>query len=135
MEHKVTKARRWYFAATGFAALALSAIGVADLIRVPAIVQGLTHLGYPAYVATILGVWKLLGVAAIVTPGHPRVKEWAYAGLFFVLTGAAVSHFVSGDPVVNVLVPLVLLGSVMTSWALSGLGGNYGANSAVRYAA
>ena len=135
MKHKVTKARRLYVAATGFVAVALTAIGVADIVRVPAVVQGLTHLGYPAYVATILGVWKLLAVVALVTPGHPRVKEWAYAGLFFVLTGAATSHLVSGDPIANAIVPLVLLGSVMTSWALAGLGGNYGTDSAVRYAA
>ena len=76
------------------------------------------HLGYPAYLATILGVWKLLGSTAILSPGHPRLKEWAYAGMFFTLTGAALSHTVSGDPVANILVPLVLLGFVMTSWAL-----------------
>lgn len=107
-----------YWLTTGFAALALTGIGAADLVRVPAIMAGLTHLGYPAYFATILGLWKLLGVAAIVAPGLPRVKEWAYAGMFFVLTGAATSHAVSGDPAGNILFPLVLLGFVMTSWAL-----------------
>jgi len=107
-----------YWASTGFTVLALTVIAALDLLRVPAVMAGLIHLGYPAYFATILGVWKLLGSAAILSPGHPRLKEWAYAGMFFTLTGAALSHTVSGDPVANILVPLVLLGFVMTSWAL-----------------
>jgi hypothetical protein len=109
---------KWiYRAATALAALALAAIGVGDLTRAPEIVEGLTGLGYPPYFATILGVWKLLGVAAIVTPGHVRLKEWAYAGFFFVLTGAAMSHAVSHDPAAKVLVPVTLLVLVMTSWS------------------
>jgi len=107
-----------YWASTGFAAFALMAIGIANLLRAPSIITGLNHLGYPAYVATILGIWKLLGSAAILSPKHPRLKEWAYAGIFFTLTGAAISHTVSGDPVGNILVPVVLLGFVMTSWAM-----------------
>jgi uncharacterized membrane protein YphA (DoxX/SURF4 family) len=103
--------------ATVVAALALAAIGIGDLTRAPEIVHGLTSLGYPPYFATILGVWKLLGVAAIVTPGHVRLKEWAYAGFFFVLTGAAMSHAVSHDPAVKVLVPVTLLVLVMMSWS------------------
>ena len=107
-----------YWVTTGFAALALAAIAGANIFRVPAIIEGLTHLGYPAYFATILGVWKLLGVAAIVAPGMSRLKDLAYAGFFFVLTGAATSHAVAGDPVGNILFPLVLLGFVVASWAL-----------------
>ncbi len=107
-----------YRATTGLAALALSAIGAGDLLRVPAIVAGLTHLGYPGYFATILGTWKLLGVAAILAPGLPRLKEWAYAGMFFTLSGAALSHAAMGDPVSKILVPLLLLGAVLVSWAL-----------------
>jgi uncharacterized membrane protein YphA (DoxX/SURF4 family) len=106
-----------YRGATALAALALAAIGIGDLLHAPEIVQGLTSLGYPPYFATILGVWKLLGVAAIVTPGHVRLKEWAYAGFFFVLTGAATSHAVSHDPAAKVIVPVTLLVLVMTSWS------------------
>ena len=90
--------RKVYWASTGFAALALAATGAADLLRAPAIMEGLGHLGYPTYFATILGAWELLGAAAIVAPSLPRVKEWAYAGMFFTLTGAALSHAASGDP-------------------------------------
>jgi hypothetical protein len=113
-----THATHWiYRGATALAALALTAIALGDLVRAPEIVDGLTHLGYPAYFATILGVWKLLGVVAIATPGHLRVKEWAYAGFFFVLTGAAMSHAIAHDPAAKVVVPVAVLVLVMTSWS------------------
>ena len=114
----MTDRKATYWATTGFAALALGATGVADLLRVPAIVESLAHLGYPPYLATILGTWYLLGAAAIVAPDLPLAKEWAYAGIVFALTGAAASHAASGDPVVKVLVPLVVLAAVAVSWAL-----------------
>jgi len=113
-----THAIHWiYRGATAVAALALTAIALGDLVRAPDIVEGLTHLGYPAYFATILCVWKLLGVVAIVTPGHLRIKEWAYAGFFFVLTGAAMSHAIARDPAAKVLVPVAVLALVMASWS------------------
>ena len=107
-----------YWTATGLTVIAFAATGIANLARVPAVVEGVTHLGYPAYLATILGVWQLLGATAIAAPVTPRTKEWAYAGMFFNLTGAAASHVASGDPLGRALVPLMLLGVVMTSWAL-----------------
>lgn len=107
-----------YWGSTILAAFALAAIGAADLVRDPKVIEGLMRLGYPAYFATILGTWKLLGSIAIIGPGLARLKEWAYAGMFFTLTGAAISHAVSGDPLGHVLVPLALLVAVMTSWVL-----------------
>lgn len=107
-----------YWATTGLSAIALTAIGVADVARAPQMLAGLAHLGYPAYFATIIGAWKLLGVAAILAPGFTRLKEWAYAGMFFTLSGAAMSHAASGDPAGHILFPLVLLGMVVTSCAL-----------------
>ena len=107
-----------YWASTVFAALALAATGTADLLRLPTIMEGLAHLGYPAYFATLLGTWELLGAWAIVAPSHPRIQEWAYAGMFFTLTGATLSHVTTGDPGGKVLLPLVLLGSVIVSWML-----------------
>jgi hypothetical protein len=112
-----------YWVTTGAAALVLGAIGVADLVREPAVMDRLAHLGYPAYLATLLGAWLLLGAATIVAPGLPRVKEWAYAGMVFALTGAAISHGVSGDSLLDVLVPLVLVGLVVVSWLLQGVRG------------
>jgi hypothetical protein len=107
-----------YWASTGFASLALAAIGAADLARLPDVIAGLAHLGYPAYFATIIGVWKLLGVVTILAPGLPRLKEWAYAGMFFVLSGAATSHAISGDAAAVAAFPLMILGIVLTSWVL-----------------
>ena len=75
--------------------------------------------GFPAYLLTILGVWKLLGVIALLVPGFPRLKEWAYAGFFFDLTGAAVSGIVRGaDPEVVVWTPIILILILLASWAL-----------------
>ena len=108
----------FYWLSTGLAGLALTAAGATSLMRAPQLVATMSHLGYPSYVATILGTWKLLGALAILAPGFPRLKQWAYAGIFFDLTGAAMSHAASGDPLRVVVVPLVLLVAVMASWAL-----------------
>jgi hypothetical protein len=66
-------------------------------------------LGYPAYVMTILGIAKLLGVGALLIPGRPLLKEWAYAGFTFNMLGATASHLFVGDPMSETLPPLVLL--------------------------
>ncbi|HEY1905775.1 MAG TPA: DoxX family protein [Myxococcaceae bacterium] len=106
----------WIF--TGLLAAVLVLGGVMDILRAPPVVQTIVALGYPTYVATLLGVWKLLGAAAVVSPGLPRLKEWAYAGIFFDLSGAAVSHAASGDLASKVAVPVVLLAIAAASWAL-----------------
>jgi hypothetical protein len=107
-----------YWITTGLVALAFAFGGVADLARFPDVIAGMAHLGYPAYFAGLLGLWKVLGAGAILAPGTARLKEWAYAGMFFDLTGAAYSHASSGDPAGKILTPLVLLGLVAASWAL-----------------
>jgi uncharacterized membrane protein YphA (DoxX/SURF4 family) len=107
-----------YWAATGLVALGFAFGGVMDALHPPDVVAGLAHLGYPVYFATLLGIWKLLGAVAIVVPGFARVKEWAYAGMFFDLSGAAVSHAASGDDVGHVLTPLVILALVIASYVL-----------------
>lgn len=107
-----------YWAATGLTAFAFAAGGAMDLSRSPQVLEGVRHLGYPAYFAVILGVWKLLGALAIVAPRTPRLKEWAYAGIAFDLTGAAASHMASGDDAGKVMTPLVLLAIAAASWAL-----------------
>jgi uncharacterized membrane protein YphA (DoxX/SURF4 family) len=78
----------------------------------------MSHLGYPLYFAALLGAWKVLGALAIVAPGLPRLKEWAYAGMFFDLSGAAISHGSVGDPPARWLTPLAILAVVVASWAL-----------------
>ena len=92
--------------------------GYLHLTRDPQVMATLAHLGYPVYFATIMGVWKLLGAIAIVVPGIPRLKEWAYAGFFFDLTGAAATRAFVGDSAADILAPLVFLALVAASWAL-----------------
>jgi hypothetical protein len=107
-----------YWVTTALVALASAFGGVMDLLRPPDLVAGMTHLGYPAYFLLILGAWKVLGAAALLAPRLPLLKEWAYAGMVFDLTGASLSHFAVGDPAPNVVTPLVLLGLVAASWVL-----------------
>lgn len=98
-------------------ALAMVGSALGDLTHAPAVSEGLRALGYPTYLMTLLGVWKLLGVAALLVPGFPRLREWAYAGFAFELSGAAFSHFAAGDAA-NVTPALVLLALAMVSWRL-----------------
>lgn len=105
-----------YWITTALFTLALGASGVLNLVQAPPIVEGLSLLGYPAYFATILGTWKVLGVAAVLAPALPRLKEWAYAGFFFQLTGALASHLASGDTAIAAPFALLALGAA--SYAL-----------------
>jgi uncharacterized membrane protein YphA (DoxX/SURF4 family) len=92
--------------------------GAAELIGVQGTVQGLVQLGYPAYFATIIGFWKLSGAIAILVPGFPRLKEWAYAGIFFNMTGAAATNLFTHAAPWHLVVDLVLAALTVTSWAL-----------------
>lgn len=92
--------------------------GSLHLAHQPEVLVTLAHLGYPAYFATILGAWKLLGAITVVVPGLPRLKEWAYAGFFFNLVSAAATRAFVGDGIANVIAPLGFLALVMASWAL-----------------
>ena len=79
-------------------------------------VDVITGLGYPAYILTILGVWKMLGVIAVLVPKFPLVKEWAYAGFFFIMSGAVFSHLVAGDGAAELFGPLLLIVLTILSW-------------------
>ena len=70
--------------------------GALYLVSPPPLLRALEPLGYPAYFLRLLGIAKLLGVVALVTPGRPLLKEWAYAGFTFDLLAALVSHLVTG---------------------------------------
>ena len=85
-----------YWICTVLVALSLLSGGVVDVLRSPQALEGMTHLGYPAYFMIILGIWKLLGGGVVLLPGLPLVKEWAYAGMIFDLTGASASHVALG---------------------------------------
>lgn len=107
-----------YWMTTGILAFALLAGGAAYLTRPPVIVAGMTHLGYPLYITTILGFWKVVGAVALLAPRLPRLKEWVYAGAFFNMTGAVASHILSGDTVAQFLWPLLFAVCTVASWAL-----------------
>jgi hypothetical protein len=79
-------------------------------------VYGITHLGYPVYFLTILGIWKILGVVAVLIPKFPLLKEWAYAGFFFAMSGAVFSHIASGDSMTENVPALLLLILTVVSW-------------------
>jgi hypothetical protein len=107
-----------YWTATTLIALVLLGGGVADLLRAEFPAQGAASLGYPAYLLTILGTWKVLGTLAILAPRLALLKEWAYAGIAFNFTGAAISHAAVGHSAAKVLFPLMLLAIAAASWAL-----------------
>jgi uncharacterized membrane protein YphA (DoxX/SURF4 family) len=108
-----------YWVTTVLLALELVVGGVWDVWRMPQVRVVIDRLGYPAYFLVILGVWKLLGAVALIVPRFPLLKEWAYAGVVFNLTGALASNVVSGVTDTGALVYLVLMmGVTATSWAL-----------------
>lgn len=114
-----------YWATTIMLASGMVGSGVQQLLRVegegalaPAYVWGMAELGYPAYLLTLLGVWKLLGAVAILAPRFPLLKEWAYAGFGFLLTGAVFSHVAAGDAWYHSMVAVFLLVMTAASWFL-----------------
>lgn len=88
-----------YWICTGLFAFFMVGAAIPDLLSIPMAVAGFTEMGYPAYLLPFLGVAKILGVVAILIPGYPRLKEWAYAGLVFDLIGAIYSIYSIGKPV------------------------------------
>jgi hypothetical protein len=82
-------------------------------------VNSIIQLGYPVYFLTILGIWKILGVIAVLIPRYPLLKEWAYAGFFFAMSGAIFSHIALGKSVKEIFPPLLLLILTVVSWYFS----------------
>lgn len=107
-----------YWITTALLAFELILGGFWDLFRVPYVRHVLAALGYPMYLLTILGVWKLLAAAAILAPRFQRLKEWAYAGVFFEMTGAAASHAAAGNSPSALIAPLFITALAVASWAL-----------------
>jgi hypothetical protein len=113
---------RWrpvvYWLATAAVAGELALGGVWDIARLPFVADLVTHLGYPSYFLVLLGTWKVLGAVALLIPGRPLLKEWAYAGAFFTYTGAIASHLTTGYALGEVGVLAVLTILTTLSWAL-----------------
>jgi DoxX-like protein len=105
-----------YWISTLWLALGMTSTGVVQLFKLKADVDQMTRLGYPVYLLTILGVWKILGVVAVLIPKYPVLKEWAYAGFFFAMSGAVISHIVSRDPLSQIFPALLLLVLTVVSW-------------------
>ena len=105
-----------YWTATIWLSLGMVSTGMVQLIRMDEEVDTLTQLGYPVYILTILGVWKMLGVVAVLIPGYPLLKEWAYAGFFFIMSGAVFSHVAVRDDATSFFGPALLIILTLVSW-------------------
>ena len=108
-----------YWISTLWLSLGILSTGAVQLLKAKAGQGGadsITHLAYPVYLLTILGVWKILGVAAVLIPKFALLKEWTYAGFFFVISGAVFSHIESGDAIKEMLPALLLLILIVISW-------------------
>ena len=108
-----------YWISTIWLALGMVSTGLVQIFKAkngPGGVDSSIHLGYPIYFLTILGVWKILGAVAVLIPKFPLLKEWAYAGFFFVVTGAIFSHIALGDSVMEMFGAVLLLLLTVASW-------------------
>lgn len=106
-----------YWIATIWLALGMTSTAIVQLIKMKEEVdKTVLGLGYPAYFLTIIGVWKLLGVIAVLIPKFKILKEWAYAGFFFLMSGAIVSHLVVSDAAIELFGPTLLLILTILSW-------------------
>jgi hypothetical protein len=106
-----------YWIATVWLAVGMTSTGLVQLLRVEAEVHKTSlTLGYPEYFLTILGIWKILGVVAVLIPKYPLLKEWAYSGFFFVMSGAIFSHLAVGDKPSELFGPALLLILTVVSW-------------------
>lgn len=106
-----------YWFATSLLAVGMLQSGIFSIIHSADWVDLVTSLGYPVYLLTILGIWKILGVIAILVPKFPIIKEWAYAGFFFAMSGALISHISIGDfAVKSIAGPSFQILFIVLSW-------------------
>jgi uncharacterized membrane protein YphA (DoxX/SURF4 family) len=105
-----------YWIATLWLALGMISTGAVQLLKVEDEVNNISRLGYPVYLLTILGIWKILGVVAVLIPRFPLLKEWAYAGFFFAMSGATFSRIAAGNSIAEIFPSLLLLVLTIVSW-------------------
>ncbi len=105
-----------YWIATIWLALGMLSSGIVQLLKLKEEVDMMTHLGYPLYFLTLLGIWKMLGVVTVLIPKFPLLKEWAYAGFFFAMSGAVFSHLADRDGAKEFFGPILLLILTVVSW-------------------
>lgn len=105
-----------YWIATGLLSVGMLGSGIAQIMHSKEMNELITHVGYPLYFMYIIGVWKILGVIVIVIPKFKLLKEWAYAGFFFLMTGALISHLAMGDAGKAFFGPLFQTVFIILSW-------------------
>ena len=105
-----------YWISTLWLALGMVSTGGVQFFKVKEEVDMMTHLGYPLYFLTILGIWKMFGVVAVLIPKFPLLKEWTYAGFFFAMSGAVFSHLANGDGTKEFFGPILLIILTVVSW-------------------
>lgn len=105
-----------YWVATLWLALGMTSTGIVQLMHLEEETTMMQHLGYPLYFLILIGIWKLLGVIAVLMPRFSILKEWAYAGFFFTMSGALFSHAMVGDKGISYFGPGLLLGLTLISW-------------------
>ena len=109
-----------YWIATIWLSLGMLSTGAVQLLKMkgdsPGSVDSMTHLGYPVYFVTLLGIAKILGVVALLIPKYPLLKEWAYAGFFFMMSGAIFTHIAAGNSISEIFPSLLLLILIVISW-------------------
>lgn len=105
-----------YWISTLWLSLGMLSTGIVQLLHVKEEVDFILRLGYPDYFLTLLGIWKILGVVAVLVPKFPLLKEWAYAGFFFTMSGAVFSHIAFGNSISELFGPLLLIILTAVSW-------------------
>lgn len=105
-----------YWVSTAWLALGMLSTGIVQLLQVEEEADSFTRLGYPVHLLTLLGIWKILGVIAVLIPRAALLKEWAYAGFFFAMSGAIYAHIAVGDALSELFPPLLLLTLNVLSW-------------------
>jgi hypothetical protein len=108
----------WYWIVTGLLSLCIFFGGLFQALQLPDVIKGFKPLGYPVYFISLIGIWKMLGVIAILAPKFRLLKEWAYAGIFFTMTGAVISHLASNDIHAQIIAPVILAIFTVLSWYL-----------------
>ncbi|MEZ4804732.1 MAG: DoxX family protein [Bacteroidia bacterium] len=105
-----------YWISTALLSFGMLGSGISQILHLEEMKELIAHVGYPMYFMYIIGIWKILGVIAILIPKYPLLKEWAYAGFFFVMSGALISHLFMGDSGSAVFGPLFQTIFVVLSW-------------------
>lgn len=109
-----------YWVATIWLSLGMVSTGIVQLLKLkgngPGSLETMTRLGFPSYFVTLLGVAKILGVVVLLIPKFPLLKEWAYAGFFFMMSGAIFTHIAAGNSMSEIFPSLLLLILIVVSW-------------------